>query len=60
MLSLLEAHQLQPFTQNILQARIMLPAVVAAENWIYVFGGEDEPRHRSRRVYRIALSSLLE
>ena len=39
---------------------LLLPAVVAAENWIYVFGGEDEARHRSRSVYRASLKNLMQ
>ncbi|MGK0240937.1 MAG: hypothetical protein ACI92G_004428 [Candidatus Pelagisphaera sp.] len=38
----------------------MLPAVVKIDNWIYVFGGEDAPRHRSNQVYRASLIDLLE
>ena len=37
---------------------LLLPAVVATEKWIYVFGGEDAPKHRSNRVYRADLSRL--
>ncbi len=39
---------------------LMLPAVVTSGKWIYVFGGEDAPKHRSNRVYRTALSRLME
>lgn len=39
---------------------LMLPAVVATENRVFVFGGEDAPRHRSRMVYQAKLSTLLE
>jgi N-acetylneuraminic acid mutarotase len=38
---------------------LMLPAVVASEEWIFVFGGEDAHQRRSNRVYRAGLSILL-
>ncbi len=38
---------------------LMLPGVVLTEQWIYVFGGEDAPQHRSPRVFRADRSSML-
>lgn len=43
-----------------LPTALMLPAVVANKEYIYVFGGEDAPRHRSNRVHRARLSDLLQ
>jgi N-acetylneuraminic acid mutarotase len=42
-----------------LPIRLLLPAVVAKGNWIYVLGGEDVAQHRSNRVYRADLTALL-
>ncbi|MCB1123073.1 MAG: hypothetical protein KJT03_16070, partial [Verrucomicrobiae bacterium] len=39
---------------------LMLPAVVQSGEKLYVFGGEDAPKHRSPRVFRANLSSLIE
>ncbi len=38
---------------------LLLPAVVATEQWIYVFGGEDLPKHRSAHVYRASIAKLI-
>ncbi len=39
---------------------LLLPAVVYSGEWIYVFGGENAPRHRSNRVFRISTKALVD
>jgi N-acetylneuraminic acid mutarotase len=39
---------------------LMLPAVVLTDHSIYVFGGEDAPKHRSANVFRTDIRRLLE
>lgn len=45
-----EADNLATLTE--LPIGLMLPGAVLTEKWIYVFGGEDAPQHRSPRVFR--------
>ena len=39
---------------------LLLPAVVYTGEWIYVVGGEDAPKHRSNRVFRISTKALVD
>ena len=45
-----EANTLTPLP--VLPIGLMLPGAVLTEKWIYVFGGEDAPQHRSQRAFR--------
>jgi len=42
-----------------LPASLMLPALVSDGKWLYLFGGEDAPRHRSNRAFRAFLPNLM-
>lgn len=42
-----------------LPTALMLPAVIANDQWIYIFGGEDAPKQRSNRVFRAELRRLI-
>ncbi|MDA7641127.1 hypothetical protein N8787_05750, partial [Opitutaceae bacterium] len=52
-----EADNLTTLTE--LPIGLMLPGAVLTEKWIYVFGGEDAPQHRSPRVFRTHRSRFL-
>ncbi len=39
---------------------LMLPGVVATEKYVYVFGGENAPKHRSNRLFRAPLTKLMQ
>lgn len=39
---------------------LMLPEVVATEKYVYVFGGENAPKHRSNRLFRAPLTKLMQ
>jgi len=38
---------------------MMLPALVSDGKWLYLYGGEDAPRHRSKRAFRASITDLL-
>lgn len=44
---------------NELPIGLMLPGTVLTKKWIYIFGGEDAPKHRSPRVFRTDRSRFL-